>query len=648
MLGSKAADLLAPKADDLTTAIKGAFAKNAPPISVPESGAQAGQTIALMIKNGEPDSAIQAYAAQHGFGGGVDEALAHRAQHGRYTPEVVLNKAPITPSQVKDALGSRATRTGIESNPGLTPEVAARTNELRGQGVPDDQAIRQAHIEAVGGNPLTADVTRDPSMMRATKEGAKLDTPEGQALATQAANNNASVIGATKDIVNGYGGATGDAMETAANSLSNASNAERKGVTAAYTSAAAQSGEAKTTTKALADVLNDPKNIGAVTSEGRTFIRGMKSQVKVLNPQSPDAPPIDTGLLDVAGKPIMRDAVPVDNRISANDLEQLRQTANDASSPTAPRELKALIVKVKQAIDSGFSDIGDASASYKSARASHQAWAAKYEDQPGVANLIKKDLNGNFVNADNWRSADGIITKTSDADFVQVARQLKANGDKATLSKFKAQIVQGAYEASTGKAAGTAVDQLGNSTMRGSQFHAYLNNVGKAKLDALFSSDQQAQLAAIGHAASHINEAVPGTVNTSNTAATLANALARAKNPVAHGSSSAAKIANGSITALGAALGHLSGVGALEGGEIGAAVTPIKLGLDAALNKRAASKSAADLAQALRGASSPEVARAAENDNAIRELAKTIAKARAGAVAGRSGAVVGQRRREGN
>ena len=54
------------------------------------------------------------------------------------------------------------------------------------------------------------------------------------------------------------------------------------------------------------------------------------------------------------------------------------------------------------------------------------------------------------------------------------------------------------------------------------------------------------------------------------------------------------------------------------------------------------------VANAIKGAANPDVARASANDNAIRELAKTIAKARAGAVAGKSGAVVGQRRREGN
>ena len=57
----------------------------------------------------------------------------------------------------------------------------------------------------------------------------------------------------------------------------------------------------------------------------------------------------------------------------------------------------------------------DVPASYREGRAAYKNWAAKYEDPEGVANIIRRDSKGNFLNEDNWRRADnGLIGTTNE------------------------------------------------------------------------------------------------------------------------------------------------------------------------------------------------------------------------------------------
>ena len=618
-LASATNDLASPVTKPLVDALRNASAK--PALTIPETGIQAGQRIASMIKSGEPDSAIQEYAAQHGFGGGVNDALAYRAKNGRYTPGIVTKPDPITPAQAQDALGSRGANSGIVSNPGLTPEVAARTNELRGQGVSNDQALAQAHIEGVGGKPTTATVTRDTELQSNVNNGAAMHTPEGKAISAQNAANNQALIDTTTNTVNGYGGkvAPGEAMEGAANALATKSDAERQIVKDAYTKAAQTDGEALGPTDGLKTVVTDPMNRAAATSDAASFVNGMGKKLAILDPKG-------------AG-------------LSPQGLEQLRQAANEAMTPTASGALKSLVGKVKGAIDGSFDELGNAGDGYKAARALHAAWAEKYDNQNGVADLIARDPKGNFINKDSFGAKDSWLTNKNDANALQVIRTLKDNGNTAELDRIKAQVVQTAFD----KATSTATDESRNAVMSGKNFRAQLDSVGQKKLDALFSPEEQSHLAMIGHAASHLNEMVPKTFNTSGTTTTLVNALAKAEDAAKRvGKSTGHGIRDAVVGAMG--MGEVS---QLTGHHLAMALAGAGAGLgrrlaEPALAARASAKTASDLANALRGAASPEVARAAENDNATRELARVLAKRVSGSVASRSGGVVGQYRREGN
>jgi len=618
VLGSalgKAIDMGAPKLADLASALKGSATT---PTTVQADPAVI-EGLQSMLNNRVPRDQVESFIKAQGVDpktvGGLEDAFASKG------PIKVVPKTPdITAAQAQDALGSRGLNTGIASNPGLTPDVQARTDALRQQGVPDDQALRQASIESIGANPMTAHVTRDPVLQQKTNEAAKLDTPEGAQINAQNATNNDALVKAMTGTVKSYGGAPapGEAMQGAAEALAKSSDLERAGVKAAYAKAAQTDGEALGPTDGLKAVVTDPMNKAAASNDAATFINGMAKKLNILDPKG--------------------------NGASPQALEQLRQAANEALTPTASGALKALVGKVKGAIDGSFDELGNAGEGYKAARELHSAWADKYENQDGVANLIARDPKGNFVNKDSFAAKDSWLTNKNDANAIQVIRTLQDNGSTAELDKIRAHVTQGAYD----KASSGAVDQLNNGTISGKAYRAHLDSVGQNKLDALFSPEEQSHLANLGNAASTLNEKVPNTFNGSNTDSAQANRLADAlaKSKSAKDRVSASGYGGLASALTGSVLGGMTH--GVEGAGIGAAAGIASKFAEPILAARAAAKTTADLANAIKGAANPDVARASANDNAIRELAKTIAKARAGAVAGRSGAVVGQRRREGN
>jgi hypothetical protein len=128
------------------------------------------------------------------------------------------------------ALGSNGARSGLEATTDLPPDVASHVRQLVADGVPLEQALREADITHIGGKPTIAAVTRDAAHQQAFNEGAKMvQTPEGRALNAQAAQNNASVHSAMQGFVQDNGGVqgAGDAAENAAQSLAKASDVNR-------------------------------------------------------------------------------------------------------------------------------------------------------------------------------------------------------------------------------------------------------------------------------------------------------------------------------------------------------------------------------------------------------------------------------------
>ena len=549
------------------------------------------------------DLEMQQFAANHGPE--IEQEFARRAtasnsaRAGEEVPpsgqKAEPNSEAIPAEDVAQALGSSGARSGIEATTHLPTEVANSYRQLRSQGVPPDQALREADIRFVGGKPTIAAVTRNPEDQAATWEGAKHPTPEGRALSAQIAQNNAAVLGKAQSMVEANGGVPyqGEAAETAATSLAKASDAERQRVSAAYTAAREAEGNQTVSIDSLRELLAKPEYRAPTDAASRELIGGMKKLVKEMGATS-------------------------GNRFTPDQIESLRQAAN-AAYDRMGGSVNNKVGEIKAALDDSLDQLDNAGPAYREARSAHKAWASKYENPNGISGLIQRDAQGNFINGDNWRAAEGFISSMSDKQFVQVARQLKANGDAHTLARLKASILQRAYE----KATSNAMDRLGNATMSGKRFFDALNGIGTAKLHAVFTSHELAQIASIGRAARALNEAVPGTANTSNTASALAKAL-MAQKP--SGKTRAAMRIGGHIAGL--ATGHLGGNAAVEGAHFAAK----------AVGERSR---ASKLAEALREAMDPRTARAAERARAQRMADALRRRAAARAAAQKTSPVTG-------
>lgn len=545
----------------------------APPASAPPEAPTQAQAAPAAVPQVPVPQNPATVAAAAGDQQGVADALRNAGD-----PTSVSAQTPIAAND----LGSRGARVGLEANTDLPPEVAQHAQALIADGLPRDQALREAEITAVGAKPTLADVTRNPADQRGKWEGAKMDTPEGQQLATQIAGNNAALHDTVQKLVQSYGGAPaqGETAESAAKALAADSDRIKAGVSQRYAEAEATDGEAYADPSDIYAVLTNPTKNAAINPKAGSFLRAMKQRLDLL-----------TG----NGK----------RGLKPQALELLRKGAVDAYDEVGSPEVRARIGDATHVIDEAFKTFDEAGPTYAKARAAHEAWAQLYQDPRGVADLIQRDAHDRFVQDGNWRKAEsGFVGSMADRPFAEIVNQLRDLRDNAggpVLDKMKASVVQRAYQAATGSRAGNAVDLLGNSHMSGKLFLAELNKIGMPKLQALFSKAEIGRLASIGRAASHINEAVPGTVNTSGTASTLLNALGAMKAP--EKASLKGKVGKGIAHLV---LGHVTG---------GAGNIALE-GVSHAAGLAKAASARAEVAEQLRRAANPTLARAAEREEA--------------------------------
>jgi len=481
---------------------------------------------------------------------------------------------------------------------------------LVADGLPRNQALREAEITAVGAKPTLADVTRNPADQRAKWEGAKETTPEGQALAQQIADNNAAVHDAVQKLVQSYGGAPaeGETAEAAAMALANDEDALRRGVSARYAEAEAAEGANYVPSDDLYAYLNNPYHAGAINRQAQGLVNGLRRRLDIFTH--------NTGEEDARLAPL-----------NAHALEHLRKAAIDAYDEVGSPELRQIIHGWTELIDNHLIRLGDAGPTYARARSAFEQYARLYKDPEGLAALIRRNDKGQFLNADKWRQAEQkFLGGTNDRTALQVINRLKEMGGdgEGVLNRLKARVVQDAYEAATGRRAGNATDMLGNSTLSGKLFLSRLDQVGMPKLKALFAPEELGRLAVIGRAASHINEAVPGTVNASGTASALLNALGRMKSP--EKASLAGKLSRGAAHLVLGATTH--GVGNL-------AMEPITHAIGAAR----ANAAAADVAEQIGRMADPALARAAAREDTARVAEQLRRRAAAAALADRTAPV---------
>ena len=461
--------------------------------------------------------------------------------------------------------------------------VADDIAAARAKGVPLEHAQREADVRYVGGEPTIGSTTRDPTAQRLEKVNANLDTPEGAALATRAASNNAAVHDTVQKTIEDYGGvpAQGEVSQKVAQSLADASDAEYSKVSALYKQgdeeAAATKGASDNETaqrQAVADAQAAAKAQAAARQELDAAQKAYKAAklkpgtdlekasndlvfardaVREATNSPPRAPPVPSrtgaGYIDITplrealDAPATKNAT-IDglntlangtrgfidalsngtNRVSAQEAESIRQAINDAYDIRGG-SINGHVGRLKDILDQSMDAATDVPASYREGRAAYKAWATKYEDPEGVANIIRRDAKGNFLNEDNWRRADnGLIGTTNEQQFQQVTRRLLANRDVETLNRLKAELVHRPYDAAS-RGAG---DQNNHAVFSPSRWRDTINTIGMNKYRALFDKDEVAHLGAIYRAAQNLHEPVPGVVNSSNSGTTMINAAGMA------------------------------------------------------------------------------------------------------------------------
>ena len=640
------------------------------------------------------DLEMQQFAANNGPE--IEAEFQRRAAGGQTTN--LGNPADSNAAELAARLKNYGAGRGIESVREMPQSVADDVAAARAKGIPLEHAQREADVRYVGAEPTIGSTTRDPTAQRLEKVTANLDTPDGQALATRAADNNAAVHNTVQTTIEGYGGvpAQGEVTQTVAKSLANASDAEYGKVSALYRQgddeAAALKGSSDAETaqrQAAADAQVAAKAQAAARQELNAAQAAYKAAklepgadlekasndlvfardgLRQAMTDPPKAPPVPSrtgaGYIDVSP---LRDALDAPemknptteglgtlangtrgyidalsngtNRVSASEAESIRQAINNAYDIRGGA-INSHVGRLKGILDQTMDAAKDAPASYREGRAAYKAWAAKYEDPEGVANIIRRDAKGNFLNEDNWRRADnGLIGTTNEQGFQQITRRLLANRDVSTLDRLKAEMVHRPYEAAS-KGAG---DQNNHAVFSPSKWKDTINSIGMNKYRALFGKDEVAHLATIYRAAQNLHEPVPGVVNSSNSATTalnngaaLAKALAGINNPVPS-TSAKAKVLAARVLAHGAALPlHATGAGVLA--HVG--VEGASKAASGMAQKGAVSAAQKELAAAVRRTLDPDAARAAANENAKRAISDRQRKDLVAAL-GRRGATGG-------
>ena len=670
--------------------------------AVGDAALQGAAGAALTTSAGGTTAHNAGLGAALGAGIGIVSPLAGRAVSGLAgavrgsIPKAAAAAAPMAAPDIANAVASGGARRGLISNTDLPATVRTHVHDLAAQGVPVDQALREAEAAHIGARPTVADVNRNFADQQATREGAKMATPEGQALMERQTANNAAAHSAVSGLIDGYGGipAPGGAITTARKALADASDAARAvvknkyGVADAESASAQAASDARTATaqtaandvvsakaqaaaRAKFDVAQDAyrqakTTTGANVDSVRTSLLKARAQLSAIAAKpptaakiAPDAPgyinlsalrahldtpemmnPTTEGLKSLgSGLRGYLDALGgKSGKVTASAAESVRQSIGDAYDPLGG-SINHHVGNMKGMVDAALDAVeSNAPASYKAARAAHREWAQQY-DVPGVADLIKRDASGAFVKSSNILDR-GIVGGLDERPFANVVSRLKAIGDTASIDKLKASTLQDAYDATTR----TAHDAGGHPNLNGRVFLQRLDGIGSDKLSALFSKDELGNIAAIGRGAMHVNEAVPGAVNNSSTKSALANALndaiAASKKTAATGGHSVRDITQ---HAGALAMGVMSGHEALTVGASLAASGAAKVA-----GMRSASKATSGLVAALRQAGDPATMRAAEALRAAK-LAAAVRGTRAAndfaRIAGPAAAATGSNRK---
>lgn len=216
--------------------------------------------------------------------------------------------------------------------------------------------------------------------------------------------------------------------------------------------------------------------------------------------------------------------IPTGNSLPIKTLEEIRKMINDVGGDTPSNQ--RMSAQTKGVIDSLTE--GQGGELYRDARNEYRKYASEFQNQSAVARMMATKPG----TADRAIAYEDVWQKAVPGDYsVQDLRNLRVSlfkeGPKgaqawkdlgsATIDYLKQQATRTA-----------AMDEAGNPIVGAAGMRNALKSIGRDKLDLLFTKNGASKLYDLSAVIDDLKLAPPGSVNTSNTAATLIGALTEA------------------------------------------------------------------------------------------------------------------------
>lgn len=423
-------------------------------------------------------------------------------------PATGLGATPTAP-----AVAKAAQQAAVKAAEAL-PSVRAAESAMPGIGAAETAAAAMRR-ESAASLPVPVKLTegqatRDFAQQQFERETAKNPTA-GQPLRERYAGQNQQILqnfdawvdqtGAEAPNLRAVGQTVDDAL------VSKSKEAKTK-INRAYDQAR-KSGEldAPVSTEALANLLNDPLNSAAADTGNAKVLNGVQSALIKLGGAT----------VDDAGK-----VVP--GQLTLNQMEELRQMINRTSdaSPNEMRFGKILKDAIDQSTEGAGGDL------YKRARSLRASYAQEFEDRAAVNKLVSTkpgttDRAVAYEDVFKHSVLDGSLD-----DVRNVRRTLQTAGDdgKQAWKELQGATVKYLKDEATKS---VATDINGNPIVSAAGLDKAIKALDKdGKLDFVFGKKGAQQLRDVNDLAKDVLTAPPGSVNTSNTAATIMTAITEA------------------------------------------------------------------------------------------------------------------------
>lgn len=468
------------------------------------AGQQQTAAVGDVLQNAIPVAPLTAEMAAAGRGASAAAGVAREvaapavAKVVQAVPKIKENIAAV-PGQVAEAF--RGVPGGAESAAGTRGSVGAAGTDIA------TQRTALAENLPVPMRLTKGQAARDQEQLRFEQETAK--QPAGQALRENAADQNEILLKNFDNLVDQTGAeaaslrGTGEAVDKA---LRNEMTRDKTAIRTAYTEARnAGEMEQPVTLGGLIDRLNET---ATDTDTSPVLGTARKRALK-----------LGAAIEDANG-----DLVP--KAVTLENAEKIRRAIGENTDSMKSTDVRQAAI-LKSTIDEATADAGGAA--YRSARRMRENFAKKYEDRAVVEKLVKNKkgssdrqvaledvFNHSILNSslDDVRALRSTLTKTQGAEGLQAWKELQGQ----TAQYLKDQATKN-----------IANDIRGNQIVSASGLDKAVRALdADGKLDFIFTKRGAQTIRDLNELAKVVHTLPPGSVNTSNTAATLIGAIAEA------------------------------------------------------------------------------------------------------------------------